>query len=146
MNLKVPFDKTDVQYDAGKGEVSLKREKFDELMLFVRGLVEEMQEMENERDTARARQKRSTAAADRYTELLEEANRNVGHWLKSGSIQELSRLTGIPYATCHRIVSGRLKSAEVTVSNLGKILKAVGPAPAERRPPVGLFVGKPAAP
>lgn len=145
MNLKVPFDKADVQYDAGKGEVSLKREKFDELMRFVRSLVEEAQEMENERDTARARQKRSAAAADRYTELLEEASRNVQHWLQSHSIQDLSRLTGIPYATCHRIVSERLKSAEVTVGNLGKILKVVGSAPAERRPAIGLFVGKPAA-
>ena len=146
MNLKVPFDKSDVHYDASKGEVSLKREKFDELMRFVRDLLQETQETENERDTARARQKRSVAAADQYAELLQDANRNVEHWLKSNSIQELSRRTDIPYATCHRIVSERLSSAEVTVGNLGKILKAIGSSPGDRRPVIGLFVGNPAAP
>jgi hypothetical protein len=144
MNLKVPFDKSDVHYDASKGEVSLKREKFDELMRFVRDLLEETQETENERDTARARQKRSAAAADQYAELLQDASRNVEQWLKSNSIQELSRRTEIPYATCHRIVNERLNSAEVTVGNLGKILKAIGSSPTERKP-VGLFVGNPAA-
>lgn len=144
MNLKVPFDKSDVHYDTSKGEVSLKREKFDELMRFVRDLLEETQEMENERDTARARQKRSAAAADQYAELLQDASRNVERWLKSNSIQELSRRTEIPYATCHRIVNERLNSAEVTVGNLGKILKAIGSSLTERKP-VGLFVGNPAA-
>jgi hypothetical protein len=145
MNLKIPFDKSDVHYDASKGEVSLKREKFDELMRFVRDLLEETRETENERDTARARQKRSAALADQYAELLQDASRSVERWLKSNSIQELSRRTEIPYATCHRIVSERLNSAEVTVGNLGKILKAMGSSPAERRPVIGLFVGNPAA-
>ena len=145
MNLKVPFDKSDVHYDTSKGEVSLKREKFDELMRFVRDLLEETQEMENERDTARARQKRSAAAADQYAELLQDASRNVEQWVKSNSIQELSRRTEIPYATCHRIVNERLSSAQVTVGNLSKILKAIGCSSAEHRPVIRLFVGNPAA-
>src|SRR5271170_2802970 len=102
MNLKLPLEKKDVHYDAVKGEVSLKRDKFDDLMHFVRDLLEEAQELENERDTARSRQKRAVATADLYAELLDDANKGVERWLENNTIQQLSRETGIPYATCHR--------------------------------------------
>jgi hypothetical protein len=128
MNLKLPFGKKDVHYDSLKGEVSLKREKFDELMQFVRDLLEEAQGLENERDTARSRRRRAEGAAQLYAELVEDANRGVEQWLEGNSIQELSRETGIPYATCHRMVRRQLGRAEITMDALGKILRVVAPA------------------
>ena len=127
-SIKLPFEKKDVHYDVGKGEVSLKREKFDELIRFVRDLLEEAQEAENGRDTARSRQRRAEAAADlltTYAHLMVEADNSVRQWLTQNTIQELSRRSGIPYATCHRIVRERLQSGEVNLSMLGRILKAV---------------------
>jgi|SRR5579863_9249613 len=147
MNAKqLPFEKSDVHYDATKGEVSLKREKFDELIRFVRDLLKQTQQAENERDTARSRQRRSAEAADvatAYADLVENANVGIRGWLQNNTIQELSRRTGIPYASCHRIIRERLGSAQVSVDALGKILKVVGRTTEPRKEPVmSLFVGE----
>jgi predicted transcriptional regulator len=143
MNTKqLPFEKSDIHYDTTKGEVSLKREKFDELIRFVQDLLKEAEQTENERDTARSRQRRAAQTADvvtAYADFMEEANSGIQHWLENNTIQELSRRTGIPYASCYRIVRERLGSAQITVDTLGKILKVVGPS-ASNSPAVSLFV------
>src|SRR5271168_344370 len=148
MNTRqLPFEKSDIHYDPTKGEVSLKREKFDELIHFVRDLLEETQRAENERDTAHSRQRRAVDAASvttAYADLVESANAGIRGWLQDNTIQELSRRTGIPYASCHRIVRERLGSAQITVDALGKILKVVGQdAEARKEPAMSLFVGGP---
>jgi predicted transcriptional regulator len=74
-----------------------------------------------------------------YADFMEEANSGIQHWLENNTIQELSRRTGIPYASCYRIVRERLGSAQITVDTLGKILKVVGPS-ASNSPAVSLFV------
>lgn len=127
-SMNLPFDKKDVHYDASKGEVSLKREKFDELIRFVRDLLDQVQEAEDSRDTALSRQRRAEVAADlltTYSHLTAEAGKCVQVWVEQNTIQELSRRSGIPYATCHRIVRERLQSGEVELGLLGKILKVV---------------------
>jgi CheY-like chemotaxis protein len=123
--MKMPFEKNDIQYDTVRGEVSLKREKFDDLIRFVRELLEATRDAENARDTARSRQRRAEDLAGAYTRMVEQAIHSVKQWLHNNSIQELSRQSGIPYATCHRIVNGRLQSEEIEVATLGKILKVV---------------------
>jgi hypothetical protein len=131
MNTKEPpVTRDDIHYDPATGEVSLKREKFDRLMQFVRDLIDESQQGEDARDTARARQRRAEAnsLATAYAQIIGEASRSVADWLDANPIQELSRRTRIPYATCYRIVNERLPKAKVDLDTLGKILRAVNPA------------------
>lgn len=127
MNLsKLPLSKDDVQYDAAKGEVSLRREKFDQLMRFVQGLMAEAQEAEDARDTARARLRRArveTNIVTAYASVVAEAKQKVRQWLDENTIQELVNRTKIPYATCYRIVHERLPQSKVDLATFGEILK-----------------------
>jgi hypothetical protein len=127
---ELPLKKEDIHYDSTTGEVSMKREKFDRLMQFLRDTMEQAHGAENARDTARARQRRAETGgvASAYASIVDEANRSVVAWLDLNPIQELSRRTGIPYATCHRIVNERLPKAQVDVETLGRILRAVNPS------------------
>src|SRR5258708_8209766 len=97
-----PLKKEDIHYDSATGEVSMKREKFDRLMQYLRDTLEQAQGAENARDTARARQRRAEAGgvAAAYASIVDEANRSVVALLDLNPIQELSRRTGITYATC----------------------------------------------
>lgn len=124
---ELPLKKEDIHYDPASGEVSIKREKFDRLMQFLRDTLEQAQAAENARDTARSRQRRAEAGSvvTAYADIVDEANRSVVAWLHQNPIQELSRRTGIPYATCHRIVNERLPKAQIEVETLGTILRAV---------------------
>jgi hypothetical protein len=127
---KLPFEKKDIHYDSVRGEVSLKREQFDALIRFVQELLLEAQENENARDTAISRGRSAEAAANvvtAYADIVEKANKTIRNWVGRNTIQELSRRSGIPYASCHRIVRERLQSAEIDVGTLGKILRAVQP-------------------
>lgn len=125
---QLPLKKNDVTYNAANREVSLKVEKFDELMKFIQELLEQSQSAENARDTARARQRRAEASTDvvaAYAQIVDEANRKVQSWVDENTIQELSRRSKIPYATCHRIVRERLPNAKIEVGTLGEILQVV---------------------
>lgn len=140
MKTKLPLKQSDVTYDPASRRVTLTPQKFDELIKFIQELLEQAQTAENARDTARSRQRRQEAAADvvtAYAQILEEANRNVEAWLSANSIQELSRRTKIPYASCHRIIRERLRSGEVEVGALGKILQAVQEGQPEMIQPAG---------
>jgi hypothetical protein len=72
-----------------------------------------------------------------YAQIQAEANRNVEAWLSGNSIQELSRRTKIPYASCHRIIRERLRSGEVEVGALGKTLQVVQEGQPEMIQPAG---------
>jgi hypothetical protein len=125
---KLPFESKDIHYDSVRGEVSLKREKFDNLIRFVQELLQESQEAENARDTARSRARRAETAAEvvtAYVDVVDKANKTIRNWVGKNTIQELSRRSRIPYATCHRIVRERLQNAEVDVGTLEKMLQAV---------------------
>jgi len=124
---KPPLDKKDVHYDAVRGEVSLKREKFDAMVQLIRDLLEETHQAENARDTALARRRRAETKANvlsAYADVMEEANQAIQSWVDENTIQELSRRTQIPYATCHRIIRERLPKGQVETGTVQKILKA----------------------
>ena len=135
---QLPLKQNDVTYDSASRRVTLTPQKFDELMAFVQELLEERQMAENARDTARARQRRAETAADvvtAYAEIVEEAAQRVHRWLDENTIQELSRRSRIPYASCHRIVRERLRSGQVEVGTLEKILRVVNEDTAEMMQP-----------
>lgn len=123
---KLPLEKKDIHYDPLRGEVSLKREKFDGMIQFIRDLMEETQRTENARDTAVARRRRADAKArvwSAYADVMEDANQAIRDWVNDNTIQELSRRAQIPYATCHRIIRERLSSGQVDVDTMKKMLK-----------------------
>jgi CheY-like chemotaxis protein len=67
------------------------------------------------------------------TEDVLKGTAAVREWLRSPShtILELSTRTGIPYATCHRIVNERLGTPNVEIGHLKKMVSAVS---RDRRP------------
>ncbi len=121
-----PLTKKDVLYDPQKQEVTLKREKFDRLVAFVQDLLDRVESAEDARDFATHRARRAEASADilqALTTRVQESTAAIRHWLESHSIKELSELTGIPYATCHRIVNERLGTRNVEFHHLADMLK-----------------------
>jgi hypothetical protein len=125
-----PLTKEDIQYDPVKQEVTLKREKFDNLMKLVESLVCEAEASEARRvfASASARQaERETAALQILIDGVQQARVAIQDWLASpgNSIRELSTRANIPYATCHRFVTERLKTSEIGLSHLAKLTKAI---------------------
>ncbi len=131
-----PLDKSDIHYNPSSEEVSMKREKFDAFVKYVQALEEKLEAAEDARDVAKYRARKAGKTADVLQALTEDVLRGtaaVREWLGSPShtIQELSTRTGIPYATCHRIVNERLGTPNVEIGHLKKMVSAVS---RDRRP------------
>lgn len=129
-----PIQKSDVHYDPASQEVTLKREKFDALVKYAQGLLEKLEAAEDSRDLQRYRTRRAERTADVLQGLTEDVLQGtaaVREWLASPThtISELSDRTGIPYATCHRIVNERLGTPNVEVGHLKKLVAAVSKRP-----------------
>jgi CheY-like chemotaxis protein len=125
-----PLEKSDIRYDPASQEVSMKRGKFDAFVGYTRGLVEQLEAAEDARDVAQYRARKAEKTADvlqMLTDVVFDGTRAVREWLKSpdNSIRELSERTGIPYATCHRIVNERFGTPNLEVGFLGKMLSAI---------------------
>src|SRR5579864_1212382 len=128
MNKNLPIEKKDIQYNPHTQEVTLKREKFDELMGFVRDAMKELDEAEEAREIAEYRVRRSTSKENVYETIMDDlglASNAITKWVDSHSIQELSKRSGIPYATCQRIVDSRLKKERLSVRNFKSLLGAI---------------------
>ena len=128
-NKVFPLEKADIQYNPTSEEVSLKREKFDAFVRYVQELQERLEAAEDERDVAQYRARKEGKTADLLQALTEDVFQGtsaVRGWLASGhTLQELSTRTGIPYATCHRIVNERLGTPNVEIGHLQKMIAAV---------------------
>jgi CheY-like chemotaxis protein len=134
-----PLEKSDIQYDPASEEVSVKREKFDAFLKYVQGLEEKLEAAEDARDVAQYRARKAGKTADVLQALTEDVLRGtaaVRGWLGSGhTLQELSERTGIPYATCHRIVNERLGTPNLEIGHLERMVSAIS---RDR----GLFMGR----
>ncbi len=124
-----PLEKSDIQYDPTSEEVSIKREKFDAFVKYVQELGEKLEAAEDARDVALYRARKEGKTADVLQALAEDVSQGtaaIRKWLASGnSLQELSTRTGIPYATCHRIVNERLGTPNVEIGHLQRMVTAV---------------------
>lgn len=124
-----PLEKGDIQYNPTSEEVSIKREKFDVFVKYVQELQEKLEAAEDARDVAQYRARKAGKTADVLEALTEDILQGtdaVREWLASGhTLQELSARTGIPYATCHRIVNERLGTPNVEIGYLQKMIAAV---------------------
>lgn len=136
MTKTFPLDKSDIHYDSGSEEVSMKREKFHAFVKYVQELEEKLEAAEDARDVAKYRARKAGKTADALQALTEDVLKGtaaVREWLRSPShtILDLSKRTGIPYATCHRIVNERLGTPNVEIGHLKKMVSAVS---RDRRP------------
>ena len=124
-----PVTKSDVHYNSETREVTLKREKYDALVEYIRGLVRQLAATEDERDIAQYRARRANMSERVVQQMLQDsvvaASQSVSQWLESHSIRELSKRTGISYATCYRIVNERMGTLQMDVGNLSKFVDAV---------------------
>src|SRR5215471_14488777 len=125
--FEFPFDKKDIHYDAAKKEVSLSVEKFDALVKFMQELVERMETAEENAGVFRYRMTEAQATAGVFSAALERVKDELRDWLSaSHTIRELALRTGIPYATCYRIVKDRLeKNESVDSGDLQRIAAVV---------------------
>jgi CheY-like chemotaxis protein len=126
-----PLDKRDLHYDPSSGEVSMKREKFDAFVKYTQGLLEQLEQTEDARDFALYRARKAgqtTDVLEALREHVDEATAAIRSWLQAPghTIQKLSEKTGIPYATCYRIVNERLGTSKLEIGYLETIISAVG--------------------
>ena len=122
-----PIGKSDIHYNPQTQEVTLRREKFDGLVSFVRELVADLERLHDQRDIARYQARRAQAAASIFECLVHDVEAGslaIANWVSTHSIKQLSERTGIPYATCHRIITERLKASTIEVGDLAKLLHA----------------------
>lgn len=135
MNKTLPLTRNDVTYNSETGEVTLTREKFDQLMGFLR---DTLQELENEQDSKRVAEfdaRRANAAEKIYEVLLEDmeiGSQAITKWVEEHPISELAQRSGIPYATCHRIVNSGLPKKTVRLKDYAALLKVTSPAASAR--------------
>lgn len=130
MDKTLPIQKTDIQYNSEAQEVTLKREKFDALMRYVRDAMKELDEAEEDREIAEYQRRRASASESIFKIIvddLEFAYKAISGWVEEHSIQELSTRSGVPYATCHRIVETRLKEGNVSMKQLQSLFAAIEP-------------------
>jgi CheY-like chemotaxis protein len=125
-----PLEKGDIQYNPTSEEVSIKREKFDAFVKYVQELQDRLETAEDARDVAQYRARKEGKTADvlqALTEDIAESTAAVRSWLGSPghTLQELSERTGIPYATCHRIINERLGTPNVEIGHLQRMVAAV---------------------
>jgi CheY-like chemotaxis protein len=125
-----PLEKRDIQYDPSSEDLSIKREKFDAFVKYVQGLEQSLEAAEDARDVAKYRARKAGKTADVLQALTEDVVKGtaaVRDWLASSghTLQELSERTGIPYATCHRIVNERLGTPNLEIGYLQKMISGV---------------------
>lgn len=124
-----PLEKSDIHYDPAREEVSIPREKFDAFVHYVAGLQEKLEAAEDARDVAQYRAQKAGKTADVLECLIRDvqnARAAIREWLRAGkTVQELSDRTGIPYATCHRVVNERLGSEKLEIGHLQKMVAAI---------------------
>ncbi|HKT46620.1 MAG TPA: helix-turn-helix transcriptional regulator [Candidatus Acidoferrales bacterium] len=123
-----PIEKEDIRW--GAKEVTMERGKFEALLHYLQDVSERLVQAEDELSFQRHDTRKAEKAADVFLGLsasLSETKQAIQKWLDDpkNSIQELSRRTGIPYATCHRIVTERLEDARIETGQLQKLAKAV---------------------
>src|SRR5882762_9814088 len=131
-----PLEKNDIQYNPSSEEVSMKRAKFDAFVKYAQALEEKLEAAEDARDVANYRARKAGKTADVLQALTEDVLKGtaaVRTWLgePSHTLLELSTRTGIPYATCHRIVNERLGTPNVEIGHLQQMISAVS---RDRRP------------
>jgi CheY-like chemotaxis protein len=141
-----PIGKDDVKYNAQSQEVSLKREKFDELIKYISELTAEAEEADHARAAAQYRQRRASASNTILEQVLlglAAGSKAIREWVDEHSIKKLSERTGIPYATCHRLVTERLGNSKLSIKDLVTMLSKVAERPARELAPLGsvIFVG-----
>jgi CheY-like chemotaxis protein len=127
LSQDIPISKQDVQYNPDTQEVTLKREKFDALISFMRDLVERQQRADDLKDIAEYRVRKAESSDTVFSTIMKDLHLGweiVDKWLKSHSIKDLSERTGIPYATCYRIVTERRPTRKVSVDAFAKLVKA----------------------
>ena len=125
-----PLDKSDIHYNPSSEEVSIRREKFDAFVKSVQELQEKLEAAEDARDVAQYRARKEGKTADvlqALTEDVAESTAAIRAWLNTPghTLQQLSDRTGIPYATCHRIINERLGTPNVEIGHLQKFVAAV---------------------
>lgn len=125
--LAFPFAKKDLHYDPARKEVSLSVENFDALVKFMQELVDRVETAEDDAGVFRYRLKETQATAGVLAAAFELVKDQLRDWLAaSHTIRELATRTGIPYATCYRIVKERLeKDGSVDSDDLQKIAAVV---------------------
>jgi CheY-like chemotaxis protein len=136
MTKAFPLDKSEIHYNPSSEEVTIKREKFDGFVKYIQALEEKLEAAEDARDVAQYRARKAGKTGDVLQALTEDVLKGtaaVREWLRSPShsIMDLSARTGIPYATCHRIVNERLGTPNVQIGHLKKMVSAVS---RDRRP------------
>lgn len=142
-NTKFPLEKSDIHYDPTTEEVSLKRDKFDAFVKYAGGLLEELESAEDAADFADFQARKAEKTSNLLQALLEDVAHGtaaIRRWLDSPnhSIRELSEKTGIPYATCYRIVNERLGTQDVEIGELNKMIAVVLPSTQEMARAVGV--------
>ena len=120
-----PIQKSDVHYNAETQEVTLPREKFDQLIGFVRELVGQVEAAEDQRDVARYRSRRAEGFLAALEKEVQTGSNAIGDWVDAHSVMQLSQQSGIPYATCHRMVRGQLEKSMVKLRDFFKLIKVV---------------------
>jgi CheY-like chemotaxis protein len=125
-----PIQKSDVHYDASSDEVTLKRDKFEAFVKYAHELMDKLEEAEDAGDVQRYRTRRAEQTGNVLQALTEDVLQGtaaVRRWLElpEHTIRELSTRTGIPYATCHRIVNERLGTPNVEIGYFKKMVGVV---------------------
>src|SRR5215510_8650161 len=123
----LPINKNDVRYDPETQEITLKRERFDQLLNFIRQTVEKLEAAEDARDIAEYRAKRAAASQTVFQTILDDleaGSKKISKWADTHSIKQLSERSGIPYATCHRIVTERLAKQNVHMADFVRLVEA----------------------
>jgi hypothetical protein len=140
--LTIPFDKNDVRYDAARKEVSLSVQKFDALVHFIQALLQRIESAEDLEGVLRYRLNEFDAENSLLQSVFQKVRKDVSAWLGSEhTIRELANRTGIPYATCYRIVKDRLEKGEsVDTGNLVKIEAVVSEDLKKIRAGIGDYV------
>ena len=130
-----PIQADDVKYNAATQEVTLAREKFDQLIEFVRELIVQMEKAEDARDIAQYETDRSEETLTRYEaghakgllkgleQDVQVGSKIIADWVKEHSIVELSQRSGIPYTTCHRMINDRLERSRVELRDFFKLIQ-----------------------
>ncbi len=121
-----PIQKSDIQYNPETQEVTLGREKFDHLVKYVRDLVSQVEAAEDSRDVARYRARRAEGILELLEAGVQSGATAINDWVEQNSVKQLSERSGIPYATCHRIVTTRLDKTTVGLDQFLKMVEVVG--------------------
>ncbi len=126
LGKEFPIKKSDVHYNPETQEVTMDREKFDRLVKYVADLVGQVETAEDSRDVARYRARRAEGIVELLAANVQSGAAAITDWVDQNSVKQLSEQSGIPYATCHRIVNARLEKSTVGLGQFLKMVKVVG--------------------